>query len=82
MFAHKNDGNSLSKFSKDAVTGVDMMPDACIRERSLAEYDLRTLLVRVVEEEGTYVADSLRHVQSRWNVLEPGGAQAGRPTNT
>lgn len=80
MFAHQYDGNSLSKFSKDAVTGIDMMPDACIRECSLARYSLRTLLVRLIEEEGTYVADSLRH--SRWNALERGGAQADCTTNT
>lgn len=78
MFAHQNDGNSLSKFPKNAVAGIDMMPDACIRERSLLKYGLRAQLVYAVEREGTYVANGLRHVQSRCNVLEPGGTQAGR----
>lgn len=50
MFAHQNDGNSLSKFPKNAVAGVDMMPNACIRERSLVKYSLRFLLVYVIEE--------------------------------
>lgn len=49
MFAHQNDGNSLSKFAKNAVAGVDMMPNACIRERSLVKYSLRVLLVYVIE---------------------------------
>lgn len=65
MFAHQNDGNSLSKFPKNAVAGIDMMPDACIRERSLLKHGLRVLLVYVVEGESTYVANGLRHVQSR-----------------
>lgn len=73
MFTHQNDGNPFGQFSKDAIAGIDMVPDACVCERSLAEYSLRALLARVIGDEGTYVADSLRHVQSRWD-----GARARR----
>lgn len=56
VLAHEHDSYPLCEFSKNAVSGIDVMPDACIGKRGLrGEPKIRTtcLFLCIMRQEHT-----------------------------